>query len=205
VTDPDPAAFAKAAASKGMVVITDWDHDHAMQVVRENRRRYAHTRTGQLLDELAAWMAEQPLVEGIGLPEDQIARVLVRVAAQLGTVAFTARQEGTELRSDHLCNVLGYVADDLSRDHERRRADRPEQTITPHMAAHVLHHYGAGGYEPGSFIKGLIAVIARADLVNRERMALGFPGYVAGVNLADRTPNGIEILGKCAAQEARDG
>lgn len=75
-----------------------------------------------------------------------------------------------------------------------------EGLITPTIAAHVLYHYGAGGYEAGSFTRRLIDLITRADPQNRALLELGFPGYVEAVNLADRTSVGINLL-KVAAGE----
>ena len=72
--------------------------------------------------------------------------------------------------------------------------------ITPTAAAHVLWHYGEGGYKPGAFIASLIAAIAKADRPNRARLALGFPEYVAACELADRTPGGLETLNNIAAE-----
>jgi hypothetical protein len=73
--------------------------------------------------------------------------------------------------------------------------DTAQGVITPDAAAHVLWHYkSGGGYEPGSFVRKLIEAIAAADVVNRQRLALGFPAYVAAVNLADRSTNGLVAL-----------
>jgi len=67
-------------------------------------------------------------------------------------------------------------------------------TITPAMAAHVLHHFGGGGVRAGSFTVRLIELITHADPTNRARLALGFPGYVAAVDIAQNTLGGTEHL-----------
>lgn len=77
--------------------------------------------------------------------------------------------------------------------------------ITAEVAAHVLCHYGAGGYRAGSFTMALIEVIARADPQNRALLALGHPAYVAAVNLIDRTTDGVAKLSEIAGAVATDG
>jgi hypothetical protein len=88
----------------------------------------------------------------------------------------------------------------------------PDQTITPTVAAQVLHHYGRpGGYQAGSFIDHLIGSIARADRQNRALLALGFPGYCAAADLIEYTEGGVEQLQEIAAsayggrKAAKDG
>lgn len=66
--------------------------------------------------------------------------------------------------------------------------------VTPEVASHVLHHYGEGGYEAGSFTRQLIATVAAADPINMARLGLGFPEYVAAVRLANNFTEGIAIL-----------
>lgn len=84
---------------------------------------------------------------------------------------------------------------------QRAQAVKAEVMVTEAIAAHVLFHFGAGGYEAGSFTMRLIELIARADPGNRALLGLGFPGYVAAVGLADRTTDGIAVLQKIAAGE----
>lgn len=66
--------------------------------------------------------------------------------------------------------------------------------ITKDVAAHVLSHYNHGGHEGGSFTTALIALIAKADLLNRAKLEQAFPDYVAAVELAANTPGGIDFL-----------
>ncbi|GAA4225955.1 hypothetical protein GCM10022254_09230 [Actinomadura meridiana] len=66
--------------------------------------------------------------------------------------------------------------------------------ITPEVAAHVLAHFGAGGYHAGSYTRDLIMLIARADPSRRRRLALAEPAYVLAVGLAQDTATGVETL-----------
>lgn len=61
-------------------------------------------------------------------------------------------------------------------------------------AQHVLWHFGHGGYEPGSFTKHLMLAITTADPGNQTRLSLGFPGYVAAMQLAQTSETGIATL-----------
>lgn len=72
-------------------------------------------------------------------------------------------------------------------------------TITPAIAAHVLHHFDGDGIRAGSFTVRLIELITHADPTNRAKLALGFPGYVAGVDLAQNDLDGMTELGRIAA------
>ena len=67
-------------------------------------------------------------------------------------------------------------------------------TIPPDVAAHVLAHFGRGGYPAGDWAEDLISLIARADNINRDRFAAGFPEYVAAVTAIKYDPNGVEHL-----------
>jgi hypothetical protein len=69
--------------------------------------------------------------------------------------------------------------------------------VTPVIACHVLHHFGEGGYAPGSFVRDLILVIARADPQNRRLLALGHPAYVLAVGMA-QAPGGMDELREIA-------
>lgn len=73
--------------------------------------------------------------------------------------------------------------------------------ITPVVANHVLHHYGRGGYQAGSFTRQLITTIAAADLENRARLALGFPEYTAAVIGMEYDPDGAAWLARIAGGE----
>lgn len=66
--------------------------------------------------------------------------------------------------------------------------------VTAGDAHAVLWHFGSGGYEPGDFTKALVEVIVRADPANRACLALGFPGLVSAVQLAQGRLDGIARL-----------
>lgn len=73
-------------------------------------------------------------------------------------------------------------------------------SIPPDVAAHVLFHYGReGGYQGGSFTSCLLTTIGIADPSNLDRIATGFPEYVAAVTAIQYDPNGIEYLQDLAA------
>lgn len=84
-------------------------------------------------------------------------------------------------------------------------------TIPPDVAAHVLFHYGHdGGYQAGSFTSCLLTTIGTADPTNLDRLAAGFPEYVAAVTAIHYDPNGIERLqdiaaGRCTRCKNDDG
>lgn len=68
-------------------------------------------------------------------------------------------------------------------------------TIPPDVAAHVLFHYGReGGYQAGSFTTALLNAMGTADPTNLDRLAAGFPGYVAAVTAIQYDPDGVERL-----------
>lgn len=84
-------------------------------------------------------------------------------------------------------------------------------TIPADVAAHVLWHYGRdGGYQPGSFTEQLLTTIGMADPTNLDRLAAGFPEYIAAVTAIQYDPNGIERLqdiaaGRCTRCKRDDG
>jgi hypothetical protein len=84
-------------------------------------------------------------------------------------------------------------------------------TIPADTAAHVLFHYGLdGGYQAGSFTTFLLATIAAADPTNLDRLALGFPDYVAAVTAIQYDPDGTQRLqdiaaGRCTRCKNDDG
>jgi hypothetical protein len=84
-------------------------------------------------------------------------------------------------------------------------------TIPPDVAAHVLFHYGReGGYQAGGFTESLVTAIDRSDPANRDRLALGFPEYVAAVAAVQYDPNGVARLqdiaaGRCPRCKKDDG
>lgn len=69
-----------------------------------------------------------------------------------------------------------------------------DHAITPEVANHVLFHYGHGGYQAGSFTEQIIKAIDMADPANRDKLALGFPGYVAAVVAIQYDPDGVARL-----------
>ncbi|MFI1485685.1 hypothetical protein [Streptomyces sp. NPDC020747] len=83
-------------------------------------------------------------------------------------------------------------------------------TIPPDVAAHVLCHYGRGGYPAGDWAEDLISLISRADDSNRDRFAAGFPDYVAAITAIKYDPNGVAHLldlaaGRCTRCKTTDG
>ncbi|MGX1254107.1 hypothetical protein RKD48_006618 [Streptomyces ambofaciens] len=84
-------------------------------------------------------------------------------------------------------------------------------SIPADVAAHVLWHYGRdGGYRPGSFTTQLLTTMAMADPANLDRLAAGFPDYVAAVTAIQYDPNGVEYLtdiatGRCPRCKNDDG
>lgn len=72
-------------------------------------------------------------------------------------------------------------------------------TIPAETANHVLFHFGYGGYQAGSFTQLLIPAIAAADPANQDKLALGFPDYVAAVHAYQYDPDGIANLQRIAA------
>lgn len=71
-------------------------------------------------------------------------------------------------------------------------------SIPPEVAAHVLYHFGHGGYPAGSFIQTLLKAIAIADSGNLDRIARGFPEYVAAVQAISYDPDGVAHLRRIA-------
>ena len=75
-----------------------------------------------------------------------------------------------------------------------------DHAIPAETAAHVLFHYGRdGGYQAGSFTEQLIKTIDMADPGNRDKLAVGFPDYVAAVVAIQYDPNGVGHLQQIAA------
>lgn len=73
-------------------------------------------------------------------------------------------------------------------------------TIPAETANHVLFHFGHGGYQAGSFTQFLIQAIDHADVINQDKLALGFPDYVAAVVAVQYDPNGVANLQRIAQQ-----
>lgn len=69
--------------------------------------------------------------------------------------------------------------------------------LSPHVAAHVLWFFGAGGYEPGTYIEQLLVLISRADPVNTNLLRGVYPEYVHAFNLG-QSRGGIGDLQRIA-------
>ncbi|MFG3660289.1 hypothetical protein [Streptomyces sp. NPDC047706] len=74
-------------------------------------------------------------------------------------------------------------------------------TIPADVAAHVLSHFGRGGYPAGDWTETLITLIDRADMVHRAKLADAFPEYGAAVLLAKYDEEGIATLQRIARGE----
>ncbi|MFE9949344.1 hypothetical protein ACFYRJ_17635 [Streptomyces sp. NPDC005531] len=73
------------------------------------------------------------------------------------------------------------------------------QTITEDTARHVLWHYGSeGGLQPGNGTQRLMEAIDAADMVNVERLRLGFPELVTAMLAAKNDLDGISRLQQIA-------
>jgi hypothetical protein len=75
-------------------------------------------------------------------------------------------------------------------------------TIPAEVAAHVLSHFGRGGYPAGDWTESLITLIDRADMTNRARLLAAYPEYGAAITLAKYDENGIATLQAIACGEA---
>jgi hypothetical protein len=71
-------------------------------------------------------------------------------------------------------------------------AKRPK--ISTEVAAHVLSHFGRGGYPAGDWTESLISLIDRADAVNRAKLCTTFPDYGDAILLAKYSDDGIAVL-----------
>jgi hypothetical protein len=84
-------------------------------------------------------------------------------------------------------------------------------SIPADVAAHVLFHYGReGGYQAGSFTESLLTTMGMADPANLDKLAAGFPQYVAAITAIQCDPQGIERLqdiaaGRCTRCKQNDG
>lgn len=75
-------------------------------------------------------------------------------------------------------------------------------TISAETAAHVLSHFGRGGYPAGTFTQHLLSAFATADEVNIARLTEAFPEYGAAIAAASYDPDGIARLQQIAAGAA---
>ena len=66
--------------------------------------------------------------------------------------------------------------------------------ISVEDARAAVWFFDGDGYRPGSFTLGLVTAISLADMPNRFRLALGFPGLVAAVVLAKDMTYGMTWL-----------
>lgn len=69
-----------------------------------------------------------------------------------------------------------------------------QPSIDAETANHVLFHFGAGGYQAGSFTTHLLSAFATADEVNFHRLAAAFPEYGAAVGAMQYDPHGVTNL-----------
>jgi hypothetical protein len=76
--------------------------------------------------------------------------------------------------------------------------------ITEEEAAHVLAHYGEGGFRAGSFTMALIELMIRADVRNLGLLSIPYPGYGEAVRTSKRI-GGIHDLRKIAGPLAGRG
>ncbi|MFE9736179.1 hypothetical protein ACFYO9_37635 [Streptomyces sp. NPDC005863] len=74
-------------------------------------------------------------------------------------------------------------------------------TIPPDIAAHVLSHFGRGGYPAGGWTESLITLIDRADMSNRAKLVTAFPEVGAAVLLAKYDEEGIAKLQRLAGAD----
>ncbi|MYU20765.1 hypothetical protein [Streptomyces sp. SID8352] len=75
-------------------------------------------------------------------------------------------------------------------------------TIPAEVAAHVLSHFGRGGYPASDWTEALISLIDRADMVHRAKLCTAFPAYGAAIALAKYDQNGITVLRQLTGQKA---
>ncbi|MFI0162309.1 hypothetical protein ACH4OH_28250 [Streptomyces albidoflavus] len=71
--------------------------------------------------------------------------------------------------------------------------------ITPEIAAHVLAHFGHGGYEAGTFTRHLLSAMDTADPANLALLGKAFPGYAAAIVGIKYDPDGVEALRRMAS------
>jgi hypothetical protein len=74
-------------------------------------------------------------------------------------------------------------------------------TISPETAAHVLSHFGRGGYPAGDWTESLISLIDRADMVHRAKLTAAFPDYGRAILLAKYDAEGVATLQRIAQGE----
>ncbi|MFE0220667.1 hypothetical protein ACFW0U_07320 [Streptomyces albidoflavus] len=71
--------------------------------------------------------------------------------------------------------------------------------ISPEIAAHVLAHFGHGGYEAGTFTRHLLSAMDTADPANLAALGRAFPAYAAAVVGIKYDPEGVAFLQRLAS------
>ncbi|RZF05984.1 hypothetical protein [Streptomyces albidoflavus] len=71
--------------------------------------------------------------------------------------------------------------------------------ISPEIAAHVLAHFGHGGYEAGTFTRHLLSAMDSADPANLAHLGEAFPAYAAAVVGIKYDPEGVAFLQRLAS------
>ena len=74
-------------------------------------------------------------------------------------------------------------------------------SISREVAAHVLSHFGRGGYPAGDWTERLVTLIDTADMANRAKLLAAFPEYGRAVLLAKYDEEGIATLQRIAQGE----
>lgn len=75
-------------------------------------------------------------------------------------------------------------------------------TIPADVAAHVLSHFGRGGYPAGDWTESLISLIDRADMTNRAKLVSAYPEYGVAVLIAKYDEEGIAVLQRLSGLKA---
>ncbi|MEU2313097.1 hypothetical protein [Streptomyces albidoflavus] len=71
--------------------------------------------------------------------------------------------------------------------------------ISREIAAHVLAHFGHGGYEAGTFTRHLLSAMDTADPSNLAALGRAFPAYAAAVVGIKYDPEGVAFLQRLAS------
>ncbi|MGW2267116.1 hypothetical protein [Streptomyces koyangensis] len=71
--------------------------------------------------------------------------------------------------------------------------------ISREIAAHVLAHFGHGGYEAGTFTRHLLSAMDTADPSNLAALGRAFPAYAAVVVGIKYDPEGVAFLQRLAS------
>lgn len=102
-------ALARELAARGVRAVTsaEWTEQAALDMVRENRRRYAHTTRMRVSEGIAGQVALS-LAEETGLAPQDIASVLLRASGMLGGLAALHDLSGAQV-----ADFMAIAADDL--------------------------------------------------------------------------------------------